>query len=511
MSQRKILGDYQTPLPLARQIVSHLFTENQKWERILEPTCGLGNFVRACIEQYRGIKEIIGLDIQPHYVETARGIRSEDTKISILQQDIFEQGLKSVLEWESTSPLLIIGNPPWITNSEQGRLNGSNLPLKTNFQHLSGLDAITGKSNFDIAEVIWLKLINDFISDPVTIALLCKTSVARKVAQYVQSHELSVNRMSLYHIDSQRWFDVAVDACLFVMELNQGDSCYNVSVYDTLESQHPTKTMGFANGKTIADIHSYSHVSFLDGTCPLIWRQGVKHDASKIMELTRRDGHYLNGYGQVVDVEGEYLYPLLKSSDVNSIMDGFPPRKYVIVTQKRLQQKTVYLESEAPNLWRYLNSNADKLDRRKSSIYRNAPRFSMFGIGDYTFSPYKVVVSGFYFPAKFVKVSSFKSKVYLTDDTCYFMSFHEEWKALLVTALLNHPSVQAFLNSLVFPDSKRPITKSLLDRINLNAVYESLDIGNLHDSIGDISETLEPRDDAFSENQLFYDKQLLLL
>ena len=273
MSQRKILGDYQTPLPLARQIVSHLFTENQKWERILEPTCGLGNFVRACIEQYRGIKEIIGLDIQPHYVETARGIRSEDTKISILQQDIFEQGLKSVLEWESTSPLLIIGNPPWITNSEQGRLNGSNLPLKTNFQHLSGLDAITGKSNFDIAEVIWLKLINDFISDPVTIALLCKTS-ARKVASKATNYSESDVTISIPKggLTLRRRMPVC-------MELNQGDSCYNVSVYDTLES--------LWDSQMEKPLLIFIRIAILSRrSLPINLAQGVKHDASKIMELT---------------------------------------------------------------------------------------------------------------------------------------------------------------------------------------------------------------------------------
>ena len=71
----------------------------------------------------------------------------------------------------------------------------------------------------------------------------------------------------------------------------------------------------------------------------------------------------------------------------------------------------------------------------------------MFGI-DYTFSPYKVVVS-----VKFVKVSSFKSKVYLTDDaiSCHFT----------ITACdraVESSFGAAFLNSLVFPDSKRPIT-----------------------------------------------------
>ena len=56
-------------------------------------------------------------------------------------------------DWTGTlsglgEPILVIGNPPWVTNSAMGLLGGSNLPSKSNFQRLRGLDAITGKSNF---------------------------------------------------------------------------------------------------------------------------------------------------------------------------------------------------------------------------------------------------------------------------------------------------------------------------------------------------------------------------
>ena len=33
------------------------------------------------------------------------------------------------------------------------------------------------------------------------------------------------------------------------------------------------------------------------------------------------------------------------------------------------------------------------LDNRKSSIYNKRPRFSIFGIGDYSFSKWKVAIS----------------------------------------------------------------------------------------------------------------------
>ncbi len=484
MSKKKILGDFQTPIQLARNVISRLFAGGHPWERILEPTCGQGNFIRACIET-ASVREIIGLEIQESYVGKSRKIRSEAVKISIYQQDIFDINLAESLQWNSVSPLLVVGNPPWITNAKLGRLSGENFPKKSNFQRLSGLDAITGKSNFDIAEAIWLKLLHEYANDPVTIALLCKTSVARKVAQYVLDRKIPVNSMSLYRIEAQRWFNVAVDAGLLKLELNQGEISYDVAEYDNLLDANHTKTFGFYDGNIVADLESYRQVADLEGTSQLVWRQGVKHDAAKVMELTHRDGILRNGYGDLVDIETDYLYPFLKSSDVQSINSGFVPRKYVIATQKKVGQQTVHLRDNAPKLWRYLNLHADQMDSRKSSIYKNAPRFSMFGIGKYSFQPYKVVVSGFYLPARFVLVSEYQGKPVLIDDTCYSLSFDEEWMAYLICALLNHPKVSQFLSSVIFSDSKRPITKGVLERIKLNAVYEQANIDQLTNRVTD--------------------------
>ena len=484
MSKKKILGDFQTPVQLARNVISRLFADGRQWERILEPTCGQGNFIRACIEA-ASVREIIGLEIQKNYVEKSRRIHSETAKISICQQDIFDINLAESLQWNSASPLLVVGNPPWITNAELGRLSGKNLPEKSNFQGLSGLDAMTGKSNFDIAEAIWLKLIQEYVNDPVTIALLSKTSVARKVAQFVLDREMPVNSMSIYRIEAQKWFNVAVSAGLFVLELNQGGISYDVAEYDNLLDANHTRTFGFCNSNIVADLDSYRQVADLEGTSQLVWRQGVKHDAAKVMELEYCDGILRNGYGDHVDIETDYLYPLLKSSDVQSINSGFIPRKYVIATQKKVGQQTAHLRDTAPKLWRYLNLHAEQMDSRKSSIYKNAPRFSMFGVGKYSFQPYKVVVSGFYLPARFAVVSEYQGKPVLTDDTCYSLSFDEEWMAYLICALLNHPKVSQFLASIVFSDSKRPITKAVLERIKLSAVYELVNIDQLTDRAAD--------------------------
>ena len=61
------------------------------------------------------------------------------------------------------------------------------------------------------------------------------------------------------------------------------------------------------------------------------------------------------------------------------------------------------------------------LDGRGSSIYRSCPPFSIFGIGEYSFAPWKVAISGFYKRLSFVAVAPLDGKPAMLDDTCYFL------------------------------------------------------------------------------------------
>ena len=56
-------------------------------------------------------------------------------------------------------PLLILGNPARVTNSELSAMHSANLPPKANLNGQPGIDALTGASNFDISEWMLLQLI----------------------------------------------------------------------------------------------------------------------------------------------------------------------------------------------------------------------------------------------------------------------------------------------------------------------------------------------------------------
>ena len=175
-------GDFQTPLPLAREVCSLLSQGGWKPLSVLEPTCGAGNFLRAALEQFRSIKQAVGVEINDEYVASARRSIPDavnGAQVRIIKENFFTAHWEDILG-SLPDPLLIIGNPPWVTNAELGSLGSANLPFKSNFRNQAGIDAITGKSNFDISEWMLIRALEWIQGRQATLAMLCKTAVARK-------------------------------------------------------------------------------------------------------------------------------------------------------------------------------------------------------------------------------------------------------------------------------------------------------------------------------------------
>src|SRR5262249_29409993 len=152
------------------------------WPRVLEPTCGRGNFLAGLLAHASPPREIRAIEIQPEHCraaeEAVRSRRHPGPDVSITCGDLFRLDLGRDLGWREGGPLLVVGNPPWVTSAELGRLPGAAAPPKSNVKGLAGLEARTGSSNFDVAEAVWLKLARELAAEAPTIAILCKTSVA---------------------------------------------------------------------------------------------------------------------------------------------------------------------------------------------------------------------------------------------------------------------------------------------------------------------------------------------
>jgi hypothetical protein len=481
---RRDLGDFQTPRELAEAILRVLGPIGSRWQRVLEPTCGSGSFLQALLAGASPPRELIGIEVQEEHWTRARlqARSTARTRVEIVQASLFDLDLRTDLVWHHPGPLLVVGNPPWVTSAELGRMGSRNLPGKRNLKTLPGLAALTGAANFDIAEAIWLKLLDELAGEQATLALLCKRAVARAVLEHARRRMLPIVDAAIFEIDAARWFGAAVGACLLRVTMGGEETVKEIAVFGGLDAPAPLRAMGFRQERLCADAPTLDRHAFAIGTCPLIWRQGLKHDAATIMELQPKGAGpreiWQNRLGQEVDVEPALVYPLVKGTDLRNPL-AIRPRRAVIVTQERIGQETSSLKQRAPRLWAYLSRHADRFASRKSSIYRGKPPFSLFGIGPYSFARWKVAVSGLHRPATFRAVGPVEGRPVMFDDTCYLLPCDSAARAAVLTAICNHSITIELIAAMSFPDAKRPVTKGLLQRIDLWAILDRINPAKL--------------------------------
>jgi len=226
----KDLGDFQTPSNLTDKICKYLINTGLMPDAIVEPTCGEGNFIISAIKFFPSLKYIYCVENQYKYewffklnILKFSFNQKINTRIEFHRDNIFKHQFSDAfikfLDIDSRT-LLILGNPPWVTSSDLSALNSNNLPPKTNIKRYRGIEAITGKSNFDIAEYIILQMIQRFSGRMGKIAMLCKTSVSRNIIRSMAKLSLKISNIKELLIDARKEFNISTDAGLFVADLN---------------------------------------------------------------------------------------------------------------------------------------------------------------------------------------------------------------------------------------------------------------------------------------------------
>ncbi|MGB1278161.1 MAG: SAM-dependent DNA methyltransferase, partial [Nannocystaceae bacterium] len=321
---------------------------------VVEPSCGVGGFLVAAYHQFGSRSRLHGVELRRDYLAqagqalTTAGSRGH----TLLHANLFDVDWGAFLAQQST-PLLLLGNPPWVTNAAQGVTGSTNLPPKVRAWGAGGLAALTGESNFDISQWLVTRLLEAAAGREVGFALLLKVAVVRRLLVDAWKSQLPLRGLAIYKIDAQSQFQASVDACLFVGHCDRRGEP-RCPIYEGLASTEASGVIGYAEGGLIADINAYAQTRHLLASAPEqpTWRSGIKHDCAKVFELRRVGEGFQNGLGEPVEVESAYLYPLLKSSDV--ARGRAPGQRWLIVPQRSVGESTAGLETAAPKLWKYL-------------------------------------------------------------------------------------------------------------------------------------------------------------
>lgn len=458
-------GDWQTPRELAERICQKLVQLGVQPNVIIEPTCGIGNFIWASQSVFKQVSQILGFEYRADYIDIIKQQMPESSSNIILSQaDFFTHAWDRVLS-HVNGELLVIGNFPWVTNSQQGVIQGKNLPPKTNINRESGISALTGNSNFDISEWMLRKTATWFLERCGTLAMICKISVARKFLAYLHDERYPLKQALLFKIDALDYFDASVDACLLYCQFDRVSHHYDYVIYQHLDDkigQH----VGYRHGIWVNNVAVFDKYQYLWGKSSMTWRSGIKHDCLPIIELSKTANGYINGLNEIVDIEEQWIYPLFKGSDVANGKTQYPS-KFIIIPQKHHQQSTAYLQTSAPKLWDYLNHHLHDFSKRKSRIYQDKDPFAIFGIGDYSFKPYKIAIASLYKFIHFELIDMFDNKPIMLDDTTYFLGFDDPKQAENILQFLQSEAVHKFLNSIIFWDDKRPIKTGILNMLKI--------------------------------------------
>ncbi|MFO0606940.1 MAG: class I SAM-dependent methyltransferase [Polyangiales bacterium] len=459
-------GDWQTPPDLARRVVALLRARGIAPAAVLEPTCGRGAFVAAALDAFPAAR-VVGYELSEAHLADARAALA-GTRAELHRADFFS------LDWDAAlralpDPLLVVGNPPWVTSATQGAIASGNLPAKSNFQGHRGLDAVTGRANFDISEAMLRRLLGALHGRAFTLAVLYRSSVARHLLAAAAAGAMGGVGG---HLGGRRagHFDAAVDAVLLAVSSASAPPPRTAGRCTTASTPRRPRARWAWRAATSS---ATSTPSPTPSRSPVPRRsRGARGSA----RLRRRDGLrlaggvYRNGLGDAVDVEPEVLFPLRKGSDV---ANGRAGDRSVIVTQRATGDDTTALRARAPRAWAYLEAHRPRFEARRSSIYRGRAPFAMFGVGAYSFAPYKVATCGLYKRLHFTVVGPEGGRPVMLDDTSYFLPCEARDQAEALAAALNGPRARRFFEARVFWDAKRPVSKALLGALSLDALLRA--------------------------------------
>jgi hypothetical protein len=146
----------------------------------------------------------------------------------------------------------------------------------------------------------------------------------------------------------------------------------------------------------------------------------------------------------------------------------------MLVPQRAVGECTAHIAEDAPKTWKYLMRHKALLEKRGSSIYKDKPPFSIFGIGEYSFAPWKIAISGFYHSLDFRLVTTHRHKPIVADDTINFIPCQSREEANLFLRVLNSEPAREFFSAFIFWDTKRPITTEILQKLNILTLAEQL-------------------------------------
>lgn len=392
----------------------------------------------------------------------------------------------------------VLGNPPWVKWSNLPRPYAEFIKPLCERMDIFSEDNWVGGIQSDISTVVTYHALERFVRPGGTLAFLITGTVFKNESSQ------GFRRWTLHHGDGTtesmnvelvedykaiRPFEgVANWPSLLIIRRNGEKTVYPVSYR---EYRRPK---GKPSGNELLSIPVHKQAMPVPGTVDGPWLVGSSEQLplwSQIMDAATSEKDYsarkgvttdANGIyfvsahassvpGQVrisndpsngrrnlpritADVESSYIYPLLRGREVSRFSASPTHGSCVIVPQTSMFGDE-RLPATSPQLFQFLARFKDTLETRSSyrRFQQGKPFWSIWTVGSYTFSPYKVVwkeISGSGFVAAYVgseRMPDGTEKVVVPDHKVYFIPVDSESEAAYLTAFLNSSSVSGAIGA----------------------------------------------------------------
>lgn len=399
----------------------------------------------------------------------------------------------------------IVGNPPWV-NWEHlpDEYRRSSMPLWDHYglfpKREKGMETILGASKYDISMLMTYVAADRYLRTQGRLGFVITETVFKTVGAgqgfrrfvlpdktpigptlvedmvEIQPFEGAVNRTAIVALTKGRAVSYPVPFSKWRKRIaGRGGSLGFDTPYEEITSQKITFSQSYAEPVDPADITSawitaprrvLSALRKMRGKSGYIARKGVTASANGVFWMNimgkRPDGTIIatnvNEDAKIkvtstqFAVEPELVYPLLRGRDVARWKGS--PSLHILLTHKEGMRLNAIPETDMqkvyPKAWRYLATHQSIL--RKTGIFQRffrpeSPFYSMFNIGDYTFSKFKLVMREIASGVTCAVVDKQDGKVVVPDHKLILIDTSTAAEAHYLCAVMNSAPSRAFVGS----------------------------------------------------------------
>lgn len=523
---RRQLGEYYTPRGVAELSVGEVDVRDYESDTFLDPGCGSGIFLATCIDAKRealednfgpeGLVDIItdtvyGIDLNPVAVKSAKlsyllsllpvldEADVDELELPVFLTDSLNLTRDDAIRFGDRSLELavdhLIGNPPWIT---WGNLSESvrNAWRETYVKQLDllphqGVETRLGHVNDDISvPFIWV-CIHHYLNEDGDASFVLKREIVKGPAgrllrtQRVKSRPVTVRHIHDFNRLRPFGDDVGVHSAIYTLDAD-AESEFPIAVDSWKKASGKPS---FATAEAMRDTLKHEETGVVPvekddtssswvmedaenralGECEHDIRHGVKDDATEVYSIDRE---------QLDELEHDHIYPYIKSKHV--VKYGlFGHALHLVPMKKANEDNETELQNTCPKAYGYLDSNRQALEDRSSTWLDEGTFYNVFGLGEYTWSEYKVVWCRLGFKPHFAVVSTVDDeelgeKMVVPGDHFMFISTDNKHEAHFLCGLLNSSIYQKSIRGIA-SEGKSSLSKTVISKLELPEYKQTAD------------------------------------